>query len=307
MTDLTPPAPPHRAFLMTRLDYLLYAGVIFGWSTSWFAMTLQIREAPMEVSVFWRFLLSAPLMFLLAGLQGQQLSYPWKSHFGFLLLGIFIFSSNFICMYTGGLYLPSGLLAVVFSLASVINLAVGVLFFAEKLHKKLLFGGIIGFSGVLAMFEPEIAKASASSSAWTGLALCITGVSFFCVGNQVSAALQRRSIKVLPAAAWGMLYGSLWSGFLSLVQGKSFVVPMTPAYLGSMAFLILSATILAFYTYLSLIGRIGAARAGYATVIFPVFALLISTALEGYVWTPVAVTGLMLALAGNVLVMRRET
>ena len=47
-----------------------------------------------------------------------------------------------------------------------------------------------------------------------------------------------------------------------------------------------------------------AARAGYATVIFPVFALLISTGLEGYRWTLFALAGLVLVAVGNVLVIR---
>ena len=62
--------------------------------------------------------------------------------------------------------------------------------------------------------------------------------------------------------------------------------------------------VVAFAAYLSLLGRIGAARAGYATVIFPVFALLISTVMEGYVWTAWAVAGLALVAAGNVFVIR---
>jgi hypothetical protein len=55
---------------------------------------------------------------------------------------------------------------------------------------------------------------------------------------------------------------------------------------------------------LTLLGRIGPARAGYATVMFPVFALLISTVLEGYQWTVYAVAGLVLVTMGNILVIR---
>jgi drug/metabolite transporter (DMT)-like permease len=39
-------------------------------------------------------------------------------------------------------------------------------------------------------------------------------------------------------------------------------------------------------------------------VTIPVFALLISTVFEGYVWTPWAVAGLVFVAAGNVLVIR---
>jgi drug/metabolite transporter (DMT)-like permease len=62
-------------------------------------------------------------------------------------------------------------------------------------------------------------------------------------------------------------------------------------------------TVVAFAAYLTLLGRIGAARAGYSTVMFPVFALLISTVFEGYAWTPYAIAGLALVAIGNVLVI----
>ena len=57
--------------------------------------------------------------------------------------------------------------------------------------------------------------------------------------------------------------------------------------------------------YLTLVGRIGADRAAYATVLFPLVALIISSVFEGFVWTPLALTGVALVLLGNVLVVGR--
>ena len=55
---------------------------------------------------------------------------------------------------------------------------------------------------------------------------------------------------------------------------------MSPSYLFSLAWLIrLFGDDLA--CYLSLVGRIGPGRAAYATVVFPIFALLISARYEG--------------------------
>ena len=51
-------------------------------------------------------------------------------------------------------------------------------------------------------------------------------------------------------------------------------------------------------------GGIGPGRAAYATVIFPVFALLISALYEGYEWTWLALAGLALVMAGNMIMIR---
>lgn len=293
-------------FAMTGFDYLLYAGIIWGWSTSWYAVTHQLGAVQPEVSVFWRFLITAPLMFALARWRGESCALSLKAHGALALTGMLMFSTNFILMYYAGQWVPSGLLAVIFALASVINLTLGVLLFGETFRWNLAIGGLLGALGVAALYAPQLGKGDTGGLAMTGLMLGVIATICFSIGNQINARLQRSGVAVFPAAAWGMVYGTLWAGILSLAHGSSFAVPLTGAYLGSMAFLIFSASILAFYTYLTLIGRIGPARASYATVIFPIFALMISTALEGYHWTPLAALGLVMAVAGNVLVLRRD-
>ncbi|TKB32189.1 MAG: EamA family transporter, partial [Mesorhizobium sp.] len=111
-------------------------------------------------------------------------------------------------------------------------------------------------------------------------------------------------LPLVSTSAWGMLYGTLWSALLAFLLGEPFAFATTASYIGSLVFLAVISTVMAFAAYLTLLGRIGGARAGYATVIFPVFALLISTALEGYAWTAYAIVGLVLVAAGNVLVIR---
>ncbi|KGS10742.1 hypothetical protein OA77_30850 [Pseudomonas coronafaciens] len=49
----------------------------------------------------------------------------------------------------------------------------------------------------------------------------------------------------------------------------------------------------------------GPERAAYCTVLFPIVALNISMWVEGYQWTLAALLGLVLVMAGNVLVFRK--
>jgi drug/metabolite transporter (DMT)-like permease len=64
---------------------------------------------------------------------------------------------------------------------------------------------------------------------------------------------------------------------------------------------------IAFGTYLTLLKRIGAGRAGYNAAVIPVIAMLFSTFFEDYVWTMSAVIGMTLVLAGNVLVLGKRS
>lgn len=286
------------------IDYGLYALTVVAWSASWFAISLQVGTVSNEVNLVWRFVIATVLMFGWVFLSRRPWRFPLVDHLRFAALGVLIFSSNFLLFYYGALHLVSGLLSVVFSLASVVNMLLGAVVMRERPSLRILAGGLIGFSGIALMFWPEMAAHGLSGGTLTGLGFCVAGTLSFCLGNLVSASAQRRGLPLIPMNAWGMLYGTLWSTALALLLGRPFIIEPTVAYLGSLVYLSVVSTVVAFAAYLTLLGRIGGARAGYATVMFPVFALLISTAFEGYDWTLWAILGLCLVAIGNVLVIR---
>jgi drug/metabolite transporter (DMT)-like permease len=307
MSSTSPAAttPPAEA-RFGAYDTVLYAVTVFGWSTSWIAMKAQVGVVAPEVSLLWRFLIAAAAMWIWVWARGDRLIFPWRHQIGFAGLGAFLFSTNFTLFYYGSASLPSGLLSVVFSLASIGNLALGVVFFRQKLSGQVLIGGTLGFAGVVAMFSDKILGSGFSHAALIGLGLCIAGTTFFCIGNQISGAVQRRGIPVLVASAWGMSWACLFLACGAVLHGSPFVFLPTLGYTASLLWLAVVSSVLAFWAYLTLLGRIGAARAGYSTVMFPVFALLISTVWEGYHWTPAAFVGLALVMAGNLFVLRRR-
>ncbi len=298
-------APAGGRDRLSSFDLVLYTLVVITWSTSWIAMKMQLGLVAPEVSLVWRFLLAAALMWAWALARGERMRWPAADHMRFAVLGLLLFSGNFTLFYYGAATIPSGLLAVVFSLASIINLGLGWLVLRQRIERPVAIGGVLGLAGIGLMFWPQIAGAGFDARSALGLALCAGGTTFFCCGNMVSAAAQRRGLPILPATAWGMTYGALYLTLFALLRGKPFVIEWTLAYLGSLVSLAVLASVVAFAAYLTLLGRIGAARAGYATVMFPVFALMISTVFEGYVWTLPALAGLVLVLAGNLIVLRR--
>jgi len=103
--------------------------------------------------------------------------------------------------------------------------------------------------------------------------------------------------------AWSMLYGGLFTGVIALVRGQSFTFDRSPGYILSLAYLTVFGSVIAFGAYLTLLGRIGAHRAGYATVMFPVVALLLSIIFEGLALDWTIIVGFALVLSGNLLVL----
>jgi drug/metabolite transporter (DMT)-like permease len=287
-------------------DLGLYGITVFVWGTSWIALKAQLGVVSPEVSTLWRFMAAAALMWLWVAAARQPLAFGFTDHLRLAASGVLMFSSNFVLFLYGGQYLPSGLLAVVFSLASIVNLVLGALILGQRIEGRVAAGGALGAAGIGLLYWPQVAGAGFDPNALVGLGFCVAGTLSFCLGNMVSTVIQRRGLPLLSANAWGMAYGLATLTALSLARGQPFIVEWTPRYVGATLYLALFASVIAFACYLTLLRRIGAARAGYATVLFPIVALAISTFAEGYRWTAPALIGAALALAGNVLVLRKS-
>ena len=103
--------------------------------------------------------------------------------------------------------------------------------------------------------------------------------------------------------AWGMLYGTVGMLVVIIIEGKSFTFVFNPYYIGSLLYLSLFGSVVAFACYLTLLTRIGAQKASYANIIFPAVAVVISTLVEGFSWNLCVVIGLILMLVGNIMVL----
>ena len=284
-------------------DLALYGVTVLVWGTSWIAMHFQLGSVAPEVSVMWRFVLAAPVMVAWAFWAGERFSWPWRQHVRFALLGATLFSTNFVLFYLAGQHVPSGLLAVVFAMASPVTMVLAALLFRQRPELRVALGGLTGVAGVALMFAPEIAGRGLDRTALTGLVLATAGTLVFSCGNMVATSLQRDHIPVRVASGFGMVYAAAGLAIYALLRGLPITIGVTPAYLGSLVYLALMSSVVAFAAYLELLRRLAAARAAYATVLFPLVALAASTLLENYAWTWPSFTGLCLVLVGNALVL----
>jgi drug/metabolite transporter (DMT)-like permease len=288
---------------LTSRDYALYLTLVLAWGFSWIALHYQVGVVAPAVSVMWRFAIAAPLMLAFAAWRGERLRFTLAEQPYLAGLGAAIFSVNFLLFYYAAQHVASGLLSIVFSLASIGNV-VGSLIFGTRIERRVVLGGAFGVAGVAMMFAPELGGMRFDVAALIGLAFSVAGTLCFCVGNMLSLAAQRTRMPVFATIGWSMLYGVTFMALFAFLRGDAFVVDWSATYLGGLLYLSAIGSVLAFGVYFTLLGRIGAARAGYTTVMYPVVALIVSTFAENYRWTLLAVLGLAAVLAGNLLVLR---
>lgn len=283
---------------------ILYLLTVLIWGSTWLAIKYQLGSVEPMASVAHRFALSALIILVYLLLRRQSLRVPLRDHPFILLQGLFLFCGNYYLVYTAELTLTSGLVAVVFSSLMLMNVINGALFLGAPVRPRVVIGGGLGLLGIMGVFWPELRGLELGNAAFIALLLCLGGTALASFGNILALRNQRRHIPVLVCNAWGMAYGALAMYLAALLGGVPITVDTTAAYLLSLVYLALFGSVIAFWAYITLIGRIGADRAGYSNLLYPVVALLISTWAESYQWSLFAILGMILIVAGNWLVMR---
>lgn len=281
----------------------LYLSSVLIWGSTWLAITFQFGVVPPTVSVFYRFILAALILLAWCRIKGLPLRFSRSDHLWMLLQGILLFGINYVCVYLAETEVTSALVAVVFSLIVFMNIAGTRVFFGTPVKRATLLGAVLGVSGILLVFLPEFGRESGKGNATLGLLLGLLGAVSASLGNIVASRNHRQGLPVVQMNTFGMFYGALVVAGYALFTGQAFVFDWSPRYLLSLTYLALFGSILAFGAFLTLIGRIGADRAGYVTVGIPVVALLFSALFEGLRWHPSLVAGMLLCLAGNVAVL----
>lgn len=283
----------------------LYLASVLIWGSTWLAITYQYGKVAPEVSVTYRFALAAALLMGWCLSRRMKMKFSLAQHGWIALQGATMFGANYVLVYLAEQRIPSGLMAVIFSLLAVLNLLGARAFFGTRIAPSASIGTALGIAGVALVCLPGASFQGAASSR-TGLAFAIAATVISSFSNLLSQRNQRQGIPVMQGNAYGMLYGAAFVAIYCLLAGRTFTLDLSVRYLGSLAFLSLFGSVLAFGAYLTLIGRIGAGRAGYAMVAIPIVALALSTAFEGLHWEWTLAAGTALCLGGNFLVLPKR-
>ncbi|MEP7283445.1 MAG: DMT family transporter [Rubrivivax sp.] len=291
---------------MTRLPtWQLFALTVGIWGTTWHAIVYQLQGMAPEYGVALRFGLAALAVLALATLRGDGLRVPAGTHGRLALQGVFMYGLAYLCVYHAERHVPSGLVAVGYS-ASPLLAGLGAWWlWRTPLSGRFVLGGALGVAGVALIFAPELAAVGARPSAGLGLVFTLGAVGLSAVGALAASRNALHGLPFWPALGWGLAWGALTATLIALWSGPLPALPRAPAWWFSLVYLALAGTVIAFSAFLSLQQRLGPGPASTIGVMTPVLALAVSTAFEGYQPTAWTLAGGLLAIAGNVLMLRR--
>ena len=257
-------------------------------------------------SVFYRFSIAALLMWTLSLLKGATRDFAVQDHVRFAAIGLFMFSLNYLLVYMATLHLVSGLVSVIFSTLIVFNSMQLWLFYGEKPEQKLLLGALFGIAGIVSLFVEDLFGGKLDADFAIGVVLAFASTLCASTGNVIARTIHDRGINVMAANTWGMTYGSLFLLLVVLISGESWQFSTQPSFIFSLLYLAVFGTVIAFFAYLTLMARIGGPRAAYATILFALVALCVSTLFEAMQWTTPKLIGVAMILLGNFLILPKR-
>ena len=281
----------------------LYVTTVLIWGSSWLAIEYQLGKVDVLVAIFYRFSLAAIIMWAYCLLARVRMSFNRTDHFFILILAIFNFSLNYLVIYYSQQYLTSALTSIAFSSMLLMNILNTRLFFAKAISAQVWIGALCGIAGLIALFWPDLKADQGGQETLLGLGLAILAAFIASLGNMVSVRNSQHGVNVFAANAWGMMYASALLLIAAAITGSTFKLVVEPSFLGSLVYLSIFGTVIAFASYYLLLNNIGPEKGSYVIVLFPVVSVILSTLFEGFVWSQSTVLGFILVLIGNTIIL----
>jgi drug/metabolite transporter (DMT)-like permease len=284
-------------------SYVLYGLVVLIWGTTWYAIKFQLGVVAPEISLVYRFSIAAICLFIYARLVGSAMRLSWREHRFVALQGVTLFGLNYWLTYLSTQHLTSGLVAVIFTSIIFFNLVNARMVFRIPIEPRVLVAAAVGMLGVALLFLPELRAAAEDRAVMKGCLLALSATYIASLGNMAAMHNTGGGMPVVTVNAYGMAYGASTLALIALLRGVPVAFDPSWPYAVSLLYLSIAGTSLAFGFYLALLKKIGAARAAYTSVLFPVIALMVSTMFEGYRWSLPAFIGLAVLIAGNAMAL----
>jgi drug/metabolite transporter (DMT)-like permease len=300
----TPSSHSRAASAASTLRLFLVCVAI--WGSTWIAITFQLGTVAPEASVCYRYLLAALVTFVYCRARGLELRFGVRAHAWFALFGALMFSGQYLFVYHAEQLVVSGLVAIGYSASPLLGMIGMRLCFATPMTPRVLVGSLLGIVGIVLVFLPEFARQEGGEQRMLGAAFVAAAVLIAACAGLVAHRNQRAKLPLWQTMAWAMLYGALLSLAVTRVEGKPFGFETSAAYVSSLLYLAVLGSVVTFAAYLTLIERIGPARAGYVGVTVPIVALLLSASFEGFRWQTLTYVGIAVSLIGNVVMLREQ-
>ena len=277
--------------------------MILIWGTTWAAIRIGLEDVPPLTGVALRFGVASALLLALAAVLRVPIASSreralWVVH------GVLSFTVSYSVTYWAEQWIPSGLAAVLFATFPLfVGLLAHLILPAERLTLLAVAGILLGFFGVATIFSEDL-NALAGPGVVLAAGVMLLSPLAAAMGN---VAVKRWGSGIHPVSlnAGGMLLttGVVGGAALALERGRP--LDFTPQALGSILYLAVMGSAVAFSLYFWLLQHVRATRLALVAYGIPIVAVAVGALAFDEPVTLRVILGAVLVLAGCALATRR--
>lgn len=284
----------------------LFALMSLIWGATWAAVKIGLGGVPPLTLAAARFILVAAILTAAIG-GAARLAFGPRSP-RVLASGALINVATYGLLFWGMQSVPSGLSGLInLSLMPVLLFLLAVMTGEERIGWRHGGALLLGVAGLATLFAPRMA--SQGEAELLGTAAIVAGTVTYCLGSMASKPLPREAPPLTVAAAQAIVSAAMLAPLAWIIEGMygaRLAALAQPAALGSLAYLVLAGSILAYAIYLRLIRDWGMSRAGLYAFVSPVVALVIGALAFGESIGTMKIAGTILLLCAAGLSLRGQ-
>jgi drug/metabolite transporter (DMT)-like permease len=269
---------PPQPETIDRQSWLLLLTLSVLWGCSFFFVGLALRELPPLTVVLARVVLAAALIYPVFKWQGGSLPTTLRGWLPFSIMGILNNIIPFSLIFTGQLYISSGLASVLNATTPLFAVIVTASFGEERLILSRIIGVLIGLVGVYVLRDPDHIQSSEQ----------IIGI-LFCLGAALSYGLAslwgRRNFTNVPpltTSTCQLISSSLIMAVIAGLVEQPWHLPMpSPTTWAALTGLAALSTALGYIVFFTILKRVGPSNVQVVTLLMPVPAILLGVLVLG--------------------------
>lgn len=278
--------------------------VSFVWGSTWLAIKVGLQSVPPFLAAGLRFMLASMILYAIVRVKKLPIALNRDLFILYGSLALLSYSVPFALVYWGQQFIPTGLSSILFGVFPFwVALFSHYLLPAERLTILKVIGIVLGFSGVTVIFARDVDWLDPNGMAGMGAIILTTVLQAFSV---VLVKKYGQPVSPFVMNFVGMSAGGVILLGLSLGAESQTGIRWDAAAVGSILYLAVIGSVLAFVTYHWLLKRIEAVYLSLVSFINPIVAVILGAVVLGEKLPPGVFVGAALVLIGVLVANARQ-
>lgn len=287
------------------LKVLIWVVLALIWSTTWILIKIGLDDLPPLAFSSARFLLSVSILAVILAVRKISLPKTARQWRLIVVTGVLQFSLNYSAVFWAEQHITSGLAAVLQSTIPVFGLALAWVFLPdERINGQKVAAVALGVIGVAVIFIDQLRVEN-----WMAFFGCVAVVVGAYAAAQSSVLVKAKATGIDPAA---LVFCQMLCGLPAVItyslvtEGSPFRHNWSPKAIWCIVYLAVFGSVIAFWLYYWLLGRIESTKAMMISLVTPFLAVVIGAVTIGETLPPQTFAGGLLIIGSIALIVFRR-